>query len=217
MPWLPVFLDECDAKLLVHWLNQDEEIAFLVPAGRGKWKAVPSVADLKDGEYSLWHIPSRPLPLWSGSYDQEIIANPWDGWTEPITGCNPITRPNSGVNCPGVILLELHTRHQPYSKQELRERAMLISLLMRGKDIIIVSDFSWIGDRYQPAPSATHRWWRRLKYWVARQAIRLTPPGERWSFWAFPSAFQKMKSGMEYYANGWDLDIALREAKEKAI
>ncbi|MBD1807898.1 hypothetical protein H6F98_20940 [Microcoleus sp. FACHB-SPT15] len=217
MPGLSVFLDKCDAKLLVDWLNQDEEIAFLIPAGCGKWQAVPSVADLKDGEYSLWHIPSGLLPLWSGSYDQEIIVNPWDGWTEPITGCNPITRPNSGVNRPGVILLELHTRHQPYSKQELHESPILDAWLMTGKDIIVDSNFSWIGDRYQPAPSATHRWWRRFKYWVARQAIRLTPPGERWSFWAFPSAFQKMKSGMEYYANGWDLDIALREAKEKAI
>lgn len=215
MPWLPIFVDEHDAKLLVHWLNQEEEIAFLVPAGQGKWKAVSSVAGLKDGEYSLWHIASEPLPLWCGSCDYGVIENPWEGWTEPLNG-GSLTTPNSGVNCPGVIWLTLRTRHQPYSQQELNELPVCDALLMKGKDIMSVSDFEWI-DRYQQAPRQTHRWWRRLKYWVTCQAVKLTPGGMRESFWAFPSAFGKLESGMEYYAHGWDLTMALRAAKGKTI
>lgn len=263
MGWLPIFVDEPDAKLLIDWLNQEDEIAFLMSVGRGKWKAESSVADLKDGEYSLWHIPSGPLPLGYSNYDQRIIANPWQGWTEPLSDgiqsfgidvaildgegskleseieplpyknelyTNPLytdylarhdtgsqTRPNSGVNCPGVFWLTLNTRHQPYSKQELTQPSIFDARLMRGKEIISVSDFQWRGNRYSPAPRETQRWWRRLKYWVARQAVRLTPSSVRWSFWAFPSAFGKLKNGMEYYAHGWDLTTALREAEGKTV
>jgi hypothetical protein len=216
MGWLPIFVDERDAKLLVDWLNQEAEIAFLVSVGGGKWKAEASVADLKDGEYSLWHIESGSLPLWCGSHYQGTITNPWEGWTDLPLAESP-TRPISGVNCPGVISLTLHTRHQPYSKQELNELSVCNGLLMREKDIMIVSDFQWIRDRYGSAPRQTHRWWRRLNYWVSRQAVRLTPAGVRWSFWAFPSAFKKLKSGMDYYTYGWDLTRALWEAEATEI
>jgi hypothetical protein len=214
MPWLPIFVDEHDAKLLIYWLNQEEEIAVLVSAGRGKWKAVSSVTDLKDGEYSLWHIPSEPLPLWCGNSHQGIIVNPWDGWTEELSGSS-LTTPNSGVNHPGVIRLTLNTRHQPYSKQELTKLTTPNGRLMRDTDILSFSDFQWIGNRYGGAARQTHQWWRRLKYWVSCQAVRLTPCGVRWSFWAFPSAFCQLKSGMEYSANGWDLSMAVREAQGK--
>ncbi|HJT77944.1 MAG TPA: hypothetical protein VJ739_12145 [Gemmataceae bacterium] len=34
MAWLPMYLDRPDADLLLSWLNEDEEIAFIVLAGR---------------------------------------------------------------------------------------------------------------------------------------------------------------------------------------
>ena len=34
-------------------------------------------------------------------------------------------------------------------------------------------------------------------------------------FWAFPSAFDKLKDGMAYYARGWNLDDAIRNARSQ--
>lgn len=212
MGFLSIFLDEQDAKILIHWLNQQEEIAYLMPVERGKWKAVSSVTNLKDGDYSLWHIPSGSIPLWDSDSNDKIIENPWQGWTEIPNGSS-LTRPKSGINCPKVFSLELHTRHQPYSQQELAKGSMLNSRLMQGKDILSVSGFQWIGNRYQAASPQTQKWWKRLKYWVAHHAIKLTPPCVRWSFWAFPSAFCKLKSGMNYSCRGYDLTIPISEAQ----
>lgn len=216
MGWLPIFVDEQDTKVLIHWLNQQEEIAYLIPVARGNWKAVTSVTNLQDGDYSLWHIPSGALPLWdSNSYDR-IIENPWEGWTETLTGSS-LSSPKSGINCPGIFSLTLNTRHQPYSQLERTKGSMLKGQLMQGKNILSVSDFQWIGNRYRAASPQTQRWWKRLKYWVAHHAVKLTPPRVRWSYWAFPSAFCKLKSGMDYCCQGWDLTIPLREAHQKKI
>lgn len=75
-------------------------------------------------------------------------------------------------------------------------------MLTQSKDIISVSDFQGsLRDRKANKP--THLWWRRLKYWMSRQGVKLTPSGHKnYSFWAFPSAMDKLKTGMEYLARG---------------
>ena len=48
-----------------------------------------------------------------------------------------------------------------------------------------------------------------MKGWIERNAFRLhCNPG----FWAFPSALQKLKNGMQYYSRDWDLDDGIRRA-----
>jgi hypothetical protein len=111
-----------------------------------------------------------------------------------------LSSPKSGINCPGIFSLTLNTRHQPYSQLERTKGSMLNGQLMQGKNILSVSDFQWIGNRYRAASPQTQRWWKRLKYWVAHHALKITPPRVRWSYWAFPSAFCKLKSGMDYYS-----------------
>lgn len=77
MPGLPVFVDEQDAKILLRWLSDDKDIAFIVATVPRQWKAVPAVGELEDGNYSLWYVPSGPLPLLGGDDPNAIIANPW--------------------------------------------------------------------------------------------------------------------------------------------
>jgi hypothetical protein len=220
MPFLSLFVDEQDAEILLRWLSEEKDIAFIVPTGPKQWKAVSCVSELKDGNYSLWHVPSGPLPLLGTDNPSEIIANPWSGWTELVTGREP-SKPYFGPGHPAEIRLSLFTRHQPYSQQERNELTVLNGSLLGDKDLLMCSDFQWISNRYQVASQQTHQWWRRLKRWVARKAFRLRPYStasdhfERWSFWAFPSAYWKLKNGMEYYARGWDLK-ELHEAEGKA-
>lgn len=218
MPSLSIFVDEQDAEVLLRWLSNEQDIAFIVPTEPKRWRAVSCVRELKDGNYSLWHIPSGSLPLLGTDNPSEIIANPWSGWTELVTGREP-TQPYFGPGHPAEIRLSLFTRHQPYSQQERNEATILNGMRLGDKDLMMSSSFQWIGNHYQVAPRQTHQWWRRLRRWVKSKAVRLRRYStvsncycERWSYWALPSAYWKLKNGMEYYADGWDLK-ELRESE----
>src|SRR6266700_3415444 len=78
------------------------------------------------------------------------------------------------------------------------------------RDMLVVSDFQWTGNHFGPAPPQTQRWWKRMRGWIDKTAVRLEGTS---GFWAFPSALQKLKNGMRYYARGFDLDQAIRTAK----
>src|ERR1700733_7273344 len=97
MPQISFFADAEDAPLLVKHLNEDPELAFLVPldplvllsfsAARAlaggnareqrRWRAVHTVASLGDGWQALWHVPT-PQPL--ASAPGTAVADPWGGW-----------------------------------------------------------------------------------------------------------------------------------------
>jgi hypothetical protein len=210
MPWIPVFLDENDARELIRWLNDEPDIAFIINDGPNRWKAVHTVDRLPDGRYGLWQHTGESLPLLRQSGLDEAIENPWGGWQEDRTGTDP-TVPYFGASHPSVFWLELRTRHRPYSTVE-RENLPMLCLWWTGKkDILALSGFEWIGNRHRKAPQSTHRCWRRLKGWVGRSSNKLT--ARRTSFWAFPSALAKLRSGMDYYANGFDLGESLRTKK----
>lgn len=219
MPFISFFADQQDAEILLQWLNSEDEIAFIVPdsyqAPQRNWKVVRTIDSFKDGEYSLWHIAGS-LPVLTNIDSRQVIFDPWEDWTERGTGANSTT-PYFGPGHPAEIRLELWLRHHPYSDTEKTTLPMLVSWWMGDEDLLPASSFQWIGNRYQPAPQETWRWWRRLKALVARKAIRLTPPEVRWSFWAFPSAFRKLKNGMTYYSQGWDLTEAIRVAEAPEV
>jgi hypothetical protein len=237
MPALSFFIDEHDSGLLLDRLNADPEIAFIAPedadgdgehspgssavAGREptwpmerprRWKAVQTMAALRDGLQSLWHVPAGPLPLielkdprvllQTGTSPmplvapaRPLIADPWRGWT----GTNQF-----GSGCHPWIRLELWMRHRPYTKEERASLKVRNAFWDDKNDMLVVSGFQWTGSHFHPAPAQTQRWWNRMKGWIDRNAARLhTNP----SFWAFPSAHQKLKTGMRYYARNWDLPI----------
>ena len=112
MAWIPMYLLDKDVEFLNDWLNQEEEIAFLVSNGHKRWIAKKEhnvSADIGtqligDGyalgmpnyvEYYLWHIPSGQLPLLGDSGGTATlkltrehwekdgkVIDPWSGWTE---------------------------------------------------------------------------------------------------------------------------------------
>jgi hypothetical protein len=232
MPALRFFADDQDLPTLLHHLNADPDIAFIVSDGPNRaaelrrWKAVRSVATLPDGHHSLWHVPGGPLPLAparcsggmtrTGWQNLPTIPNPWAGWIEQRPGAIE-TQP---FFCNGLseIRLDLWTRHRPYSQHERTTLPMLNGYWIRSDDYLVVSDFQWIGSHFGPiglpAPAQTHDWWNRLRQWFRRTAVRITDGRRRGTvFWAFPSALEKLKDGMEYYAFNFNLDASIRSAR----
>ncbi len=183
---LPMYLDRADAQLLVDWLSDDEEIAFLVPAGAPhSWRAVARVPGLADGEYALWHVAAGPLPLVQplpaiGDPRTLFIADPWAGWTELRPGAKTDV-PYFGPGCTASLDLYLHVRAVGASD---------------GAEAIGVSSIQWIGNHYSRlgdvADQRTERWWNKLKRFAKKNAIRvpLGGPldGPRPEIWAFAGA-----------------------------
>ena len=110
---------------------------------------------------------------------------------------------------------------QPYSEAEKASLCMLVSYWTRGRAVLVLSNLQWIGDHYRPAAQATWRWWSGLESWVTENAARIgrfidkdddTGKEVKWSFWAFPSALQKLKRGVEYDACGWKLGQEIQAA-----
>jgi hypothetical protein len=203
MPWLPMYLTDPDVTLLCKWLNDDPEIAYLVPVDitehDHRWKATRELAFLPDGTYSLWHVPSGPLPL-LGRTEHEpnaVITHPWQGWTERRPGTHP-SIPFFGSH-PGIIELVIHRHGISFQG---RGTTPFVAL-PRDPTVIGMSCFGWIGNRYRaigsPAAKATEQWWRRLRRWIMNHTVRVprsdtghTPPNE---IFAFPAAYAAIQHG----------------------
>ena len=202
-----MYLLESDIEFLNDWLNQEEGIAFLIPNGHKKWIAEKThniLDDLRNpskfflrlrsrsAEYSLWHVPSGPLPLiqphkggvtlklkkedWK--YEQ-VITNPWEGWTEQVTGSNP---------------------NIPYFQRH--PGIIHLTVIPTDAYTIYISHFGWIGNRYSvlgsEAHPATEQFWKRLRRMVKKVSTQV--PRQNQSEWrneiyAFPNALKEIKNG----------------------
>jgi hypothetical protein len=147
---------------------------------------------------------SGSLPLWTVN-GPKVIRNPWRGWTERIPGADR-TLPYFAGCAAGEIFLELWTRHRPYTKREKATLPTLYSSWLGESDLLVDSYLGWPGRG--AGPPAKRRWWERLTRWVKARAVRLSHG--RISFWAFPSAFARLKGGMAYFARGFELDESIR-------
>jgi len=205
-----MYLLDKDVEFLNDWLNQEEEIAFLISDGHKKWIAKKEheiTADIgrqKFGdeydfvipnfvEYNLWHVPSGPLPLLDADLggvilkfskddwnEDRSVKNPWLGWSEIKTGRNSRI-PYFGAGHPGVIHLELNLPHD----QEIR-----------------MSNFGWIGNHYKiignKADQSTEKFWnklRRMAKKVGTQISRSNHPDGKKEIYAFPTAYNDIKNG----------------------
>jgi len=239
--YLSFFADEQDARILLDRLNADPEIAFIVPDGprtappnelvpasppiRGqdtvvilsiascgldgywqRWRAVRPVDGLNDGEHILWHIPAGPLVSDDGvRREPRPIPDPWAGWTSERPVCGPNLFP------PATIRLSLTTRHAAYTPEERTTHRALNAYWIKG-DLLVASDFQWSAASLQPGGSLqTARWVTGLEDWFSRNAVGLRSGTE--VFWAFPSALQRLKSGIPYYSRNYDLDDSIRDAR----
>lgn len=262
MACLAMYLDKPDVHLLLSWLNDDPEIAFITLKERktrpttelkrllkrkqgftfyggikglmhveNHWIAVKRLDGLPDGIYTLWHVPSGPLPLLAGNgplkvrkdplgfgpsrsmtikqalgYEDDVIDNAWAGWIEREPGADP-SQPYFGPGHPGAIRLEVETRSLRHL--EMENDYITIRRRVCDENVLGLSGFDWIGNHYRnighPAHPATEKWWKRLGRRVRSIAkkIPLSGPleGEAADIYAFPAALAAIQNGMARSAN----------------
>lgn len=192
-----MYLEPSDLETLRVYLNDDDDLAWLVSAGApGHWKAVQRLASLEEGAYKLWHAKSGPLPLPARGVllDAALVMDPYQGWEDTIRGANAAV-PYFGSSHWGVIDLELRIRGSTRPGRQTRTS-------------IGLSTFQWIGNLERfirgPATPETVRRWRELRKWVARMSVKvaLVENGnpKRTGF-AFPGAAQAIQAGVPRDAN----------------
>ncbi len=191
MPWLPIYATEQDLRNVFAFLNAEDEVAFLVSDGPGRWIAKKQLNYEGDTRYCIWHVPSGPLPLLRANGQEEgLIIDPWQGWKEERVGADPTT-PYFGAGHPGVIWLNAR------------------AVSNRKQDAIGLSSFEWIGNWYRiignAAPETTEKYWKRMGRRVKKGALRV-PRAGAWDgpkpeIWALPDALTKIRSGVERDAN----------------
>lgn len=184
MPSIPIYAVGPDLTLLLAHLNADPEIAFIVPDGARRWRAIPNLSGLSPGPQALWHTPSGALPLLGRSPSEPDIpiADPYAGWEERLPAAGQ-TQPFFGSHA-GIIWLYVPALQDPDAP-------------------VPMSAFGWIGDRYRAtghgAAAATTRLWRGLQRWIRRRAI-LVPRGGlqaagKPEVAAFPAALARLQAG----------------------
>jgi hypothetical protein len=187
MPWLPFYASQNDLRDLLIYLNASAEVAFIVSQVRGKWIAVNSLPSVEHGRYCLWHIPSGPLPLERGPREKPgEIVDPFAGWSEIRVGADPST-PYFGAGHPGVFWLNVQSGE----------------MLSAGLQVVGLSSFEWIGNHYRIIGSSAHpdteRYWKGLRRWVTKIAVRVPRGGpiktEAAEIWALPGAQALFVSG----------------------
>ncbi len=186
MPWMPFYSDEEDWRVILDWLNQQDEIAFVISDVPGRWRTVQTVSALYSPRIYLWHIPSGPLPLVHPLPGRQVdpIADPWSGWT--ALGSRKDT-PYFGPYYPGVIRLNHRRRN---SEQP---------------NVIRLSSFEWTGDLHArsrcPAAPSTKKFWQSLRRWIRKSAVQIPRSGPidgpRPQIWAFPAALSAIRNGCQ--------------------
>lgn len=196
MSWLPMYATTKDLAQLVEFLNDSEEIAFIVSNGPNQWIAAHRIDVLEPKKYKLWHMPSGPLPLIRKDEPDGLIEDPLAGWTEFCMG-RDTTVPWFGPGHPGVF--ELHIRQDKVSED--------------GTYYIPISSFGWIGNRYRiigfPAHPSTEKYWNKLKRWLKKNGTQVSRGGPSDAYkpeiWAFEDAIVQFAKGAKGVTNPFDL------------
>ena len=174
--------DEEDFRTILAYLSDHPDVAFIVRAGPGRWRAVGRLDRVDVDRIGLWHIPSGPLPLLAAKpvEPSRPIDDPWRGWTEQAPGFDR-SSPYFGPGHPSVIWL-LYNPHGPGTRHGVG-----------------ISEFEWLGNYYSvidlPAAPATEQFWRDLRRWIVRQTVRRDDPTDSR---AFPSAMAKIRATSEH-------------------
>lgn len=177
MPSVSFVADDVDFKAILAYLNGHPEVAFIVPEGPSRWRAVPALERLDGDRIALWHTSSGPLPRLASRWGEpdSTIEDPWSGWQEEAAGADPSV-PYFGPGHPGVIWL-LHNPDGPGTRHGVG-----------------VSGFEWIGNRYSiighPALPATEKFWMALRRWLVRSTTTSQSTGQ---VRAFPSAMARIR------------------------
>lgn len=204
MPSIPFYALKKDFVWLFDWINEVEELAFIVPDGPGRWKAVTNYSFQGEGHYTFWHVNSGPLPMIrKDKKGDATITDPWGGWKEEveyggglaavIPGLTSGGRPFFGPTSLGTFDLSAIIRA---SKKRRQFNKAPVSAIAR-------SHFSWVGNHYSilghKAQKSTERLWAKLKRSISKPSVKIPRQGPldgtNKEIWALPTAYEKIRAG----------------------
>jgi hypothetical protein len=183
-----VYATSADVDVIRDWINADPSVAWIVKTRESGmdycWEARQTLDAIAEQDYAIWHLPSGPLSLSSGSSDSPdiLVTDPLQGWAQTLdhTGA---TAPRFAANLPGPF-------HFRFKESGTEEPGSL------GR-----SEFSWARDRYkpigQPASPAAKKWWAKLKRFIEANSIATEWPSPSGSVTAylFPRAARAYSLG----------------------
>ena len=186
---MPLYLTGDDVGLLISHFNEDDEVAWLVPDGWGRWFAREQVEELCERAV-LWHWSRGPLPLpgADGDGSGQRVADPFAGWDDPQPWRGR-TVPDFGGH-PGVYDLRITPSDSPYLKRPGQAG---------------LSSISWTANYYSATGRSPHplteRHWKAFRRWMAKAAapLRLQEGSRRQPLpYAFPRALSAIEAGTPY-------------------
>jgi hypothetical protein len=155
MPNIPVYLEKQDIGPFMRVLSESFDFAFVVETpekgvnckkGEKYWRATRGVSEFSDSSYTLWIIGSGPLlrpnPKLRGP-DYLEVEDPFGGWcAHPYTNNEEV--PGMG-DTSRVVVLNLSTTS------------------VRFPGMLGLSDFSWVGSRYEKPHDSAKIFWKGLQ------------------------------------------------------
>jgi hypothetical protein len=187
MPNIPIFIEKHDVELILKWLKEDSDIAIISNCSFGegkdrvwKWKASQPPKNLNDGYYQIWHIPSGKIfveGVKRNDPDWVEVNNPFEEY-EAYPYNNNREIQNLG-NMPQFFEFEVRVKDSQNS------------------DMVGLSNFSWIGSRYQKAPDSAKKWWSKLRRFITNNSTKINGNGinsdDSSKFFCFAHAYESIK------------------------
>lgn len=225
MAWLPMYLLQTDVELINDWLNQEEDIAFLVSNGGKKWIAKKQHDVISDigtqlignvetayFNYSitpedLEKMKKTTMPNFAEYYLWHIPSGPL-----PCLNQNPtkIKFTKQDHNDEAVIAdpwagwIEQRTGANsriPYFGPG-HPGVIHLEIKLPASDIIPMSYFGWIGNHYKiigsGADKSTEKFWNKLRRMTKKVATHIPISNNlnrKKEAYAFPAAYEEILKG----------------------
>lgn len=214
-----MYLLEKDIEFLNDWLNQEEEVAFLLGDGPRRWIArkectILSMPAIKTGlrtcellpeeitaitpgnfltgkkyDFNLWHVPSGPLPLL--------------GTAPTVAGLSPEEYVDAAISNPWQGWEEVRTVANTKIPFFANHPGVLrLEVRIHPTVIIPMSDFQWVGNYFKisgsPADKLTEKFWKRLRQMITKVGTKIpreNKAGGKPEIIAFPQAYREIAAG----------------------
>lgn len=224
MAWLPLYLLQPDVEFLNDWLNQEEEIAFLVANGEGRWIAkkqhdlVGDIGAQPVGRHfyttqqftpqELEELSKTPIPNFAEYNLWHIPSGPLPRLERNKSASIKFTKEDweqdATIRDPWAGWtedLQGANARLPYFGAG-HPGVIHLEIRLSQQNEIPMSNFGWIGNHYKAIGSSAHgsteKFWSRLRRMakkVGTQIPRANMAGGKNEIYAFPAAYAEIQNG----------------------
>lgn len=153
-----------DCNDVLRILNADDDVAFLMLTRPNFWEATERLDRLCVRTYSLWHVPSGPIPAATADGNALIVDDPWKGWSGTSIAGDPDNPILVGGSQPGILRFQVSNSGDGPA------------------DVLHVSYLKWVGNRVnaklgRPTSQATEHWFNRFRRKISSMSTSVPAGG----------------------------------------